>query len=468
MEKLKNGKLPFLVKLGYGGIEGSCTSIWILVYLYMLFFLTDVVKINPAVAGSILMIATIWDAISGLGIGIFSDRVKSKWGRRRPFLLVAAIPFGVSSWLLFTDFQLGPTLNIVYFIGMVILFFTFLSMLNVPYSALGAEMTQSYTERMSLVSYRMGWGQFLGLFAAALPLIMVEFFSETFGSTTFGWSAMAACFGVFVIFPVLLTWRTTRGYELFPETPDFKLSDVYNVILHNRSFRYMIGIWTFGIGATILMASMLVYHMRYIMGFDDEKTGLAFTVMFIVGLLYIPLINKVVKKIGKQMGFIVFALFWGLINGGLLIMVSGPENEILFWIVNVTGFAMSSVLVYLMGWAMIPDITEVDELITGQRREGLFFGIMAFIQKLASAATVQIIGLILAWVGYQPDVVQTEEAQWGIRMLISEGPVILLAIAIILAYFMPMTREKHRALRDILKLKKENKEYDMEPVKNLL
>jgi len=93
---------------------------------------------------------------------------------------------------------------------------------------------------------------------------------------------------------------------------------------------------------------------------------------------------------------------------------------------------------------------------------------MAFIQKLASAATVQIIGLILAWVGYQPDVVQTEEAQWGIRMLISEGPVILLAIAIILAYFMPMTREKHRALRDILKLKKENKEYDMEPVKNLL
>ncbi len=466
--KMKDDKLPLLVKFGYGGIEGSVSSVWILVYLYLMFFLTDVVKLNPTVAGMILMIATLWDAVSDPIIGVISDRSKLKWGRRRPFFLIAVLPFGIATWLLFTDFQLGSTLNTVYYIVIVIVFYTFFTMLNVPHSALGAEMTQDYTERMSLVSFRMGWGQFLGIFAAAIPLILAEMFAESLGSEAAGWSAMAASFGLFAILPILLTWHTSRGYELFPETPDFKLSDVINIVRKNRSFRYTIGIWTFGIGATVLLSSMMVYFMAYIMEFDEDASGLAFSVMFAVGLVYIPIVNWLVKKAGKRIGFITFGAIWALISGILMIMVSGPESGLLFWIVLVTGLAVASCLVYMMGWAMISDITEVDELVNGQRREGLFFGVMAFIQKLATAITLQIMGIILTWVGYQPDVAQTETAKLGIRVLTAEGPALLMIIAIIFAYYLPLTREKHEQLRNLLKLKAENKAHDITQVQDLI
>jgi len=92
---------------------------------------------------------------------------------------------------------------------------------------------------------------------------------------------------------------------------------------------------------------------------------------------------------------------------------------------------------------------------------------MAFVQKLASALTLQVIGLILAWVGYQPDVTQAPETLWGIRILMYIAPVVFLIPAIIVAYYLPMTRDKHQALCDILKLKKENKGYDVTPIEDL-
>ena len=150
------------------------------------------------------------------------------------------------------------------------------------------------------------------------------------------------------------------------------------------------------------------------------------------------------------------------------ILVAGPEDSTIFWIGLLTSGAISAFLIYILGWAMIPDVTEVDELMSGQRREGLYFGIMAFFQKLGSSVTLQMIGLILAWIGYQPEVAQTPQVLKGIRYLLFFAPAVFMVPACIVAYFMPMTREKHQALCDILKLKRENKEYDITPVKDLI
>ncbi len=135
-------KLPFRLKFGYGASDGAQSAIWILFSLYFLYFLTDVVKLDPAIAGSILLVGTIWDAINDPLVGIWSDNTRSKWGRRRPFMIGAVLPFSICTWLLFTDFGLVKTWTIVYFIVMVILYDAVYTILCVPYSALAAEMTQ--------------------------------------------------------------------------------------------------------------------------------------------------------------------------------------------------------------------------------------------------------------------------------------------------------------------------------------
>jgi len=114
--------------------------------------------------------------------------------------------------------------------------------------------------------------------------------------------------------------------------------------------------------------------------------------------------------------------------------------------------------VYMLGWAMIPDCVEVDEYKTGQRREGLYFGFIAFIQKGGCALAMWILGIALSWIGYVPDVAQSERALTGIRTLLGLGEAGFLLLSILFCYFMPITREKHQALCEAIQLKKEGRE----------
>jgi sugar (glycoside-pentoside-hexuronide) transporter len=432
--------------------------IWILFYLFFMFFLTDVVKLDPALAGFILMLATIWDAASSIIVGIWSDSSTSRWGRRRPFLLGAAVPFGIISWLLFTDFGLGPVWIGAYFCVMVILFFTSYSVIYVPYSSLAGEMTQDYDERMNLVSYRMGWGQVFGIAAASLPLVLAEFLTGVLGSQRAGWSMMAAGFGLTTIPLILISWRSTRGYELFPEETNVKLRDIIYGAFSNRSFRYTLVIWTASIVATNVAGAMAVYFFKYRMRFDEEKSSLALFLIFSFGLLWIPVINAVSSRYGKRWACIIFSCCSAVMYGGVMIWV-GPETEALFWIILIGG-SYGTLLAFILGLSMIPDVVEVDEFKTGYRREGLYFGLTALVQKIASALALWVVGVVLSWVGYVPDVEQTITALWGIRILYCEGVAFFLIIAIAAAYFLPLTREKHTVLREAIERKKNGAAYD--------
>ncbi len=208
--------LPLKTKIGYGAAELSNSLTWTMFYVLFLFFLTDVVKMDPAYAGFIMMTGTVWDAFSSPLVGVISDRVKSKWGRRRPFILGTAVPFGLITWLLFTDFGLSPDMTKAYFIAVVICTFTVFSFLDIPLTSLAAEMTQDYDERTSLISYRAVFSQVASITGAALPFVLVEHLTKTLGAAKPAWSVMTAFIGLFTIFPILITWRATRGTELYP------------------------------------------------------------------------------------------------------------------------------------------------------------------------------------------------------------------------------------------------------------
>jgi glycoside/pentoside/hexuronide:cation symporter, GPH family len=472
-------RLPVWLKFSYGAAEGSNTLGWTMFYVYFLFFLTDVVGISPSFAGIIMMIATLWDAFTDPAVGIWSDRTKSRLGRRRSFMLFMSVPYGITVWLVFTDWGFPPMMTKLYFIGAVLLFFFAFTCLNIPYTSLAAEMTQDYDERTSLISYRAGWSQVFSIVAAALPPILVSFFSGRFGAgigkyDPIGWSITTGLFAVFMAFPILWTWRATRGHELFPEETKISFRDIVQGALKNRPFRYILGICALSAMALNIAAAVMVYFMTYYMKFTEPQQSLAFTFLFACTIFWIPFINIVSAKLEKRWAFIIFIGFWMLVQGVGGILVK-PDQMVFFYVL--AALASGGVIaVTMINWMMIPDAVEVDEFKTGHRREGLYFGLTSFIGKTASALGLLLTGYILEWVGYvapkqgEPGVLptQTPETILGIRLIWAEATAVILVISIVLAFLLPMTRKKHQALREAIALKKEGKPYDVTPFRDII
>ncbi len=458
-------KLPFGVKLGYGSAELSNSLTWTMFYVIFLFFLTDIVKMDPAFAGFIMMLGTLWDGVTDPGVGIISDRAKGRWGRRRPFLLGVALPYGIVTWLLFSHFGFPPFWTRVYFIVVVLMYFTVFTLLDVPYTSLAAEMTQDYDERTSLISYRAIFCQIASILGAALPLALAKQFTDLLGDRAMAWSAMTAILGFVTVFPILWTWRATRGYELYPEKTTSRIRDIIDVF-RNRTFRYTMGIYVLSNVALSVSGTVMVYFMKYYMGFTENQQSIAFAFLFACTILWIPGVNFISGKRGKRWAFMATIGVWTLVQG-VGVMLVQPHMTVLFY--GLVILASGGVIAVTMtGWSMIPDVVEVDEFKTGERREGLYFGVISFSRKLGVAVSIWAVGIVLKYIGYVPDVAQTPEALLGIRITYGQGTAFFLVLSIILAYLLPMTREKHDALKKAISLKKEGKPYDEESIQDIL
>jgi len=460
-------KIPVGVKAGYGVAEGANSVVFTLFYTFGMFFYTDVVKLDPAFAGTMLAVGTLWNAFMDPAVGVLSDNLESPWGRRRPFLLGIALPFGAIAWLLFSDFGLGDSLTKVYFFSAVLLYFTVYSFLEVPHLSLSAEMTQDYDERTSLVGWRIGWSQVGSVIGGVAPLMLVAAYAGVFGSQKTGWSLMGATFGLICVPMILVTWRATRGYELFPENTSVRLRDMITGPLQNRPFRYVVALYTIGLVGMTIGGSVGVYFMTYIMGFSENQIAFALFIGFGVAIAWIPVIDFLSSRFGKRAAWMIMIGQWALVMGVGFQFLLQPGQAVFFYVLAFfLGGGLASV--YMIGWAMIPDCVEVDEFKTGMRREGLYFGVIAFAQKGACAIALWVVGLALSWIGYVPEAEQSEAALQGIRTINGGVETTFLVVSILLCYAMPMTREKHQALCEALALKKQGEPYDQEPFEDLL
>ena len=466
----KKTKIPFLVKLGYGGFEGSYGLIWSIFYVFFMFFATDVVGIKPSLAGLIMMISALGDAISDPLTGIISDRLNTRWGRRRPILLAVAVPFGFITWLLFTDPGWRETATVVYFSIAVIVFYTIIDLVWTPGLALGAEMTLDYDERTSLAGYRTAWDFAGGIIGSATCLLVVECFTKWLGGERTGWSAMAAAYGIVAAFPILLTWRATRGYERYrEEEPKLKLNEIWQSVVGNKALLPVIGIYTFAGASFNCIGAVSVYYFTYYLKYSEEQISMLLGVYGLVALFWVPVLSWLGRKIGKRRAIIYVYVVTAFVFASLWLLRPMEGNAEIGLLVAIMSLASCvAPALFLIAGAMIADAVEVDEFKTGQRREGVYFSVASFIQKLAIAFVLWGSGFLLEKAGYVAGVEQGASAIVAIKTLMSWVPAVLIAISAVFALFNPMTREKHAALLKALNSKKEGEEYDMEPIKNLV
>jgi len=459
----RTGRVPLGIKIAYGGAEGASSAVFTIVGIYFLKYLTDVVRVSPSVAGGIFFIAIIWDAVTDPLMGIISDRTSSRYGRRRPYLLGVAVPFGLILWLLFSTPGLEGSALVGYYILMALLMHTAITILDVPYTALAPEMTQDYDERTSLVSYRVVWSQVGSILGAALPLLIVQRFlkPET------GWSVTGAIFGLACVFPILLTWRFTRGWERHTQdTERLNFREVYRAVAGNRAFRFVVGAYIFSITAVYAAGSISLYFLQYWMGFSDGQISVFFLFFFACTVAWVPIVSMASNRYGKRGAFMLFMALWALVYGVGNLLVQ-PGQVLVIYLLAVLGSA-GACASYQLCWAMIPDVVEVDEFKTGKRREGLYYGVAIFALKMGSAFALLIVGQFLERIGYIPDIAQTREALWGLRIMFGPFLAMLLLASVVMAYFLPMTRDRHRALLRAIEAKRAGEPWNEEGFKELL
>lgn len=458
-------KLSLSTKLAYGaGDLGTAITANILA-VFLLIFFTDVAGLGAGLAGSILLIGKVWDAINDPIVGILSDRSHSRWGRRLPWLIYGSIPFGIFFFLqwLVPHFSDNPSANqwglFWYYVIIAIIFNSFYTIVNLPYTALTPELTQDYDERTSLNSYRFAFsisGSILSL------LLALAIFSVFKGDSTKQYWVLGAVCGVISVLPLYWCVWGTRKRVMVTERQRQETSsseslpylEQLKVAFTNRPFLYVIGIYLCSWLAVQNTVAIIPYFVKNWMGLADADFTKVVIAVQVTGLVMLFVWSEISKRVGKKAVYFMGMSLWIIAEIGLFFLQPGQVG-LMYVLAVMAGFGVSTA--YLIPWSMIPDVIELDELNTGQRREGIFYGFMVLLQKVGLAIGLFLVGQVLQHAGFLATVtgqaapVQPPAALWAIRLLIGPVPTVILLVGLVLTYFYPITREVHAEI--VLKLR---------------
>lgn len=436
-------RLPARTKLAYGvgdfGFAFADTAIGVLFAI----FLTDVVGLRPSLAALAVFIGRSWDYINDPLIGHLVDRARTRWGRRRPFLLFGFIPFGVAFAMLWwrPPFESQVALT-AYYAAAFFFYDTILTLVTTPFFALTPELTQDYDERTSLTSYRMAFSLLGGLVAFIVPLMMIGAMRPENTGRVFqmGWVFAIAC-----ALPLLVTFFGTRERREYVHQDQPGLRESLKAAWSNRPFMFAAGIFLFTWTAVDIIQAMLLFFLKYRMGLEEQSDIVAGAV-FITALVVLPFWVWVSHKTDKRKAYIFGMLFLSAVMMILIFLDPSLGFTAVIALAALAGVGVSAV--HVLTWAMIPDAVEVDELENGTRHEGMFYALVSLFKKVAVSIALPIALLVLDWSGFVSNAPQqTETAVWAIRILIGPVPSVLLLGGILFAIYYPLTRESHAEAR---------------------
>jgi glycoside/pentoside/hexuronide:cation symporter, GPH family len=412
-------KLSIKEKIGYSLGDTASHFVWDMVGFWLLFFYTDVYGIPAAAAGTIMLLARFWDMAIDPVIGVLSDRTNTRYGKFRPYILFGAIPYAVLAILTFTTPDFGQTGKIIYAGVTYILLMTAYAAMNLPYSALGAVMTDDTNERAGLNTYRFIAG-FTGQFVVTgLALTLAEFFGGGDKAQGFQYTVLMFA-GISLIF-FFITFKTTKERVHPPKKQVNSLKEDIRNLFRNKAWIILalVGIISFIMFA--LQNAAIAYYFKYYLG--RENNVQLFNVIGTVALIVaLPMSKPLAKRFGNKNVFIGSSLISGLFF--MLIYLPGVTSLTTIYIFNIIAKMAYAPAVPLL-WTMIADSADYGEWTTGRRATGLYFSAAVFAQKAGWGIGAAIAGWILAASGFAPNVIQNASAITGIKLMVSVIPGIL-------------------------------------------
>ena len=440
-------KLSTRIKVLYGVADGGIAMLTASIQFFLLFFYTEVLHLNAGIAGTALMVGKLtWDAVNDPVFGYLSDRTRTRWGRRRPYMLIGAIPLALTAWLLYSiPAGLTGAVAFLVILATFLLFDTFHTLVSVPYYALTPEMTHDYDERTSLTAVRMIFSVFGYILGAAGTTAIAGVFKSGLGwSDKAAYSGMGGVFGLLAMGAVLVTALNTRERPT-DETPPSSLPPLSAVLqtFRNRPFMILVAAFFISSFSFTLLTSLLPYYLTYQLNMADQVPLVLLVMLGTIGLFLFPW-KLASDRINKGPAY-ALGLFIACLAVIMTFFLPYGATPLIYVIAVIAGFGFSGQWVF--PWGMLPDVIEVDQQQTGERREGIYYGVWAFLTKFTGALGIAVGGWALELFGYVPNVMQTETARLGIRLFFGLVPSIAILLSLPLLIWYPVTRASHARLR---------------------
>lgn len=457
MNATKSG-LTFREKIGYGLGDTACHFSWDLAGMFLFFYFTDVYGISAAVAGTIMLVARVWDAISDPLVGIISDRTNTKYGKFRPYMIWFAVPMGISLVLLFTTPDFDETGKIIYAAAMYLLLSTTYTAVNLPYSALSGVMTADSTERTALNQYRFFLG-FIGMFIVsftmaaknyliaddvllfaqginmpqeALSFIQMHNWGEARLLDTTGqlrdvivqneqsaFQLIAIVLAIVGTILLVISFLSTKERIEPPAGQESNLAEDLKNVFGVKAWLilFILGIITFVLIS--IQGAVINQYFKYYIGNENQATVLytATTVSLIIGVL---LATPLTKRFEKRKVYLVCSIVSGLLT--MALFLPGEDDFYLLHTINILSKLAIAPTIPLL-WAMIADTADYSEWKNRRRATGLFFSATTFAQKVGAGIAIAIAGWLLTAANYDGEAVQqTAEAILAIKLSFSVIP----------------------------------------------
>ncbi len=415
--------------------------------LVLMKFYTDTLLIGAGMAGIVVLVSKIIDAITDPLMGVITDRTESRWGKFRPYLLIGAIPFGLSFFLLLNA-PVSWSLNarIIYAFITYIFFCIMLTVTNVPYQSLLSVMTRNSDERVALSSFR-SVGGIIGVLIAAVAIeSIVASFGQ--GNDAAGYRIAGLITAAIIVITTLICFSTTRENYKAKKEKALTLKENVLLIIKNKPFVILwLSVLLIMIGVNTLAATVFFYFEYYLL--NAGMGMVAFAACFLLAIISMPLYVKLSKTKSNKFSYILGNII--MCAGLLFIFIVGKSNIIL----SVTGmiiFGIGLSANYLCPWAMIANTIEYSQLKSGIRKEGTFYGVFFLVMKLSAALAGFLVGQILSFSKYVPNLLeQQDSALTAIRLLMTIIPIGLVLIGSIVLFSYSITTKSHKKMVEELR-----------------
>jgi len=448
-------RLSVTEKVGYSLGDAAANFIFQTMLIFLLSFYTDIFGLAAGAVGTLFLVARITDALFDFGMGAVADRTSTRWGKFRPWILWTALPFGIIAYLTFTTPNLSPSGKLIYaYVTYISLMFIY-SANNIPYSALSGVLTGDNAERTSLSSYRFVAAMLANLAIQGLTLPLSQALGH--GNAQLGYQRTMGIFCTLAVIFFVITFVTTK--ERVQPDPRQKSSITQDLsdLVHNRAWVVLFALTIVVFINLSMRGSIQAYYFRYYVTHHDAPFAFTFfglplqfdlfSLFNIVGvvctILGIFLSKPLALKFGKRDIFGAALLLTAVFTVGFYVV---PRDAVapLFYL-QIAMWFVYGVTVPLL-WAMMADVADYSEWLTGRRATGIAFSATVFGLKFGLGVGGALTGWLLSMAGYVPNVDQTESALFGIRLIMSVGPAMFFFIAVGLLFLYPINRTLERQM----------------------